>query len=145
MALSVAVRGYVVAWIIHEYGEIWMEQGFSPAFTARLDWRLYRLLKNYSPRCHPERSALGISQNLALYVTYKIFNRLHIRSTGSIRRIMVLFRTIIAQTPVNPLQVPAFNCHPSCMPKGSASITTQLRTLHKDTRSEAEEGQGIMT
>jgi hypothetical protein len=25
-----------LAWIIHEYGEIWVEQGFSPAFTARL-------------------------------------------------------------------------------------------------------------
>jgi hypothetical protein len=28
------------AWIIHEHGEIWVEQGFSPAFTARLNWRL---------------------------------------------------------------------------------------------------------
>jgi hypothetical protein len=30
----------LLARIIHEYGEIWVEQGFSPAFTARLDWRL---------------------------------------------------------------------------------------------------------
>ena len=27
---------YYLAWIIHEYGEIWVEQGFSPAFTVRL-------------------------------------------------------------------------------------------------------------
>ena len=24
------------AWIVHECGEIWVEQGFSPAFTARM-------------------------------------------------------------------------------------------------------------
>ena len=34
--LSNELPGHYLAWIIHEYGEIWVEQGFSPAFTVRL-------------------------------------------------------------------------------------------------------------
>ena len=33
---ALLIIGHGLTWIIHEYGEKWVEQGFSPAFTARL-------------------------------------------------------------------------------------------------------------